>query len=244
MTDPPFCAPHHTATKAAMLGGGSGLIRPGAASLAHRGMLFLDDAPEFDRDALDVLRQPLEAGEVVIARSGVTARFPARFILVVAARPCPCAVAASQSAECSCTPLMRRRYLGRLAGPLLDRVALKVEMRPTGRTEMLRDQASAETSQVVAGRVAAARERAARRLEGTPWRLNAEVLGSQIVRIDPLCLVAFAPLMRAMEAGQISERGAHQAARVAWTLADLTGKARPGRDDSALALSFLIGDAR
>ena len=91
MTEPPFCAPHHTATKAAIVGGGSGVIRPGAASLAHRGCLFLDEAPEFGRDVLDALRQPLESGEVVVARSGLTARFPARFTLVLAANPCPCA---------------------------------------------------------------------------------------------------------------------------------------------------------
>jgi len=91
LTDPPFLAPHHTATKAAIVGGGSGIIRPGSASLAHRGVLFLDEAPEFSRDVLDALRQPLEAGEVVVARSGVTARFPARFTLVLAANPCPCA---------------------------------------------------------------------------------------------------------------------------------------------------------
>ena len=97
LTSPPFCAPHHTATKAAIVGGGSGMIRPGAASLAHQGVLFLDEAPEFGRDVLDALRQPLESGEVVIARSGATARFPARFTLVLAANPCPCARAAASA---------------------------------------------------------------------------------------------------------------------------------------------------
>jgi hypothetical protein len=108
LTDPPFLAPHHTATKAAIVGGGSGVIRPGSASLAHRGVLFLDEAPEFARDVLDALRQPLEAGEVVVARSGVTTTFPARFTLVLAANPCPCARAAGPAEGCSCSPARRR----------------------------------------------------------------------------------------------------------------------------------------
>src|SRR6202007_668020 len=114
---PPFCAPHHTATKAAIVGGGSGILHPGAASLAHRGCLFLDEAPEFARDVLDALRQPLESGEVVLARSGLTARFPARFPLVLAANPCPCAKGSAVRAACTCSPAARRRYLARLSGP-------------------------------------------------------------------------------------------------------------------------------
>src|ERR1700691_2300943 len=121
---PPFLAPHHTATKAAIVGGGSGIIRPGSASLAHRGVLFLDEAPEFARDVRDALRQPLEAGEVVVARSGVTARFPARFTLILAANPCPCAKAAGPAEGCSCSPATRRRYLGLISGSRLVRVAL------------------------------------------------------------------------------------------------------------------------
>ena len=162
VSEPPFCAPHHTASKAAIVGGGSGLIRPGAASLAHRGVLFLDEAPEFGRDVLDALRQPLEAGEVVIARQAMTARFPARFTLVLAANPCPCARAATPGgAACECSPAARRRYLGRLSGPLLDRVDVKITLEPVNRREMLYDRKHAEPSAVVAGRVAAARDRAA-----------------------------------------------------------------------------------
>ena len=157
LTAPPFCAPHHTATKAAIVGGGSGVIRPGAASLAHRGCLFLDEAPEFGRDVLDALRQPLESGEVVMARSGLTARFPARFTLVLAANPCPCAKGAGPQAACDCTPAVRRRYLARLSGPLLDRVDVKVEFLPVSRRELLSDATFAEPSGTVAARVAAAR---------------------------------------------------------------------------------------
>ena len=164
LTAPPSCAPHHTASKAAIVGGGSGVIRPGAASLAHRGCLFLDEAPEFGRDVLDALRQPLESGEVVVARSGVTARFPARFTLLLAANPCPCANGPGPQAACACTPAVRRRYLARLSGPLLDRVDVKVEFMPVSRGELLSDVTFAESSATVAARVEAARGRAAARL--------------------------------------------------------------------------------
>ncbi len=245
MTDPPFCGPHHTATKAAIVGGGSGIIHPGAASLAHRGVLFLDEAPEFGRDVLDALRQPLESGEVVIARSGITARFPARFTLVLAANPCPCAKAsASPQSTCSCSPTTKRRYLGRLSGPLLDRVDVKVELLPVGRAELLSDRKFTETSEVVAARVKHARERAARRLAGTPWRLNAEVPGSELRRTYSPCRDALKPLERAMELGEISARGVDKVVRVSWTLADLAGKDRPALDECGYALGLWLGVVR
>ena len=244
LTDPPFLAPHHTATKAAIVGGGSGTIRPGSASLAHRGVLFLDEAPEFARDVLDALRQPLEAGEVVVARSGVTARFPARFTLILAANPCPCARAAGPAEGCSCSPTTRRRYLGRLSGPLLDRVDVKIELEPVGRTELLNDRNFAESSQTVALRVLAARERAARRLRGTPWRLNAEVPGSELRRTWPPAPGALRVVERSLERGQISARGVVKVIRVAWTVADLAGRPRPTRDDCDTALGLWLGVRR
>ena len=242
LTEPPFCAPHHTASKAAIVGGGSGIIRPGAASLAHRGVLFLDEAPEFGRDVLDALRQPLEAGEVVIARSAMCARFPARFTLVLAANPCPCAKASSAGgAGCACSPAARRRYLGRLSGPLLDRVDVKVRLQPVSRHEMLYDSKHAEASAIVAGRVTAARERAARRLAGTPWRLNAEIPGAELRHSFPPEPGALRSLDRAMELGQASARGADKIVRVAWSLADLAGKPRPGAREVDLAISLWLG---
>jgi magnesium chelatase family protein len=241
MTEPPFCAPHHTATKAAIVGGGSGILHPGAASLAHRGFLFLDEAPEFARDVLDALRQPLESGEVVVARSGLTARFPARFTLVLAANPCPCAKGAATGAACSCTPATKRRYLSRLSGPLLDRVDVKVELLPVGRAELLNDRHFAESSPVVAARVAAARERAAARLNDTPWRLNAEIPGSELRRAFPPSPRSLAPLERAMDLGQISARGVDRVIRVAWTLADLAGIARPTVSETSYALGLWLG---
>jgi magnesium chelatase family protein len=241
LTVPPFCAPHHTASKAAIVGGGSGVIRPGAASLAHRGCLFLDEAPEFGRDVLDALRQPLESGEVVIARSGVTARFPARFTLVLAANPCPCAKGSGPRAACECTPAIRRRYLARLSGPLLDRVDVKVEFLPVSRHELLSDAAFAEPSATVAARVAAARQRAADRLRDTPWRLNAEIPGSEISRRFRPGPGALRPLERAMDLGQISARGVHRVLRVAWTLADLAGLPQPTADQTSYALGLWLG---
>jgi magnesium chelatase family protein len=241
MTTAPFCAPHHTATKAAIVGGGSGIIRPGAVSLAHRGCLFLDEAPEFDRDVLDALRQPLESGQVVIARSGLTAQFPARFTLVLAANPCPCARVTSSGSACTCTPLARRRYLARLSGPLLDRVDVKVELLPVSRAELLSDRGLAEPSAVVAARVAEARLRAAARLAGTPWRLNGEIPGSELRRSYRPAAGALAPLERAMDLGQISARGADRIIRMSWTLADLAEVDKPAAAQIGLALALWLG---
>lgn len=242
ITRPPLVAPHHGVTRAAIAGGGSGLIRPGAASLAHRGCLVLDQAPQFSREALDALRQPLDSGEVMIARGGLTARFPARFTLVATTDPCPCARSAARGSACTCTPLMQRRYLARLSRPLLDRIEVKVKMAPAGRAELLRDRRNAEPGAVVAERVRAARERAARRLAGTPWRLNAEVPGSelrrQLLRPAP---GALAPLERAVDLGQVSARGAHRVIGLSWTLADLAGTGRPRREEVSCGLALWLG---
>jgi magnesium chelatase family protein len=241
VVEPPFCAPHHTATRAAIVGGGSGIIKPGAASLAHHGCLFLDEAPEFGRDVLDGLRQPLESGEIVLARSGVTARFPAKFTLIMAANPCACASARTAGAACSCTPLARRRYLARLSGPLLDRVDAKIEFLPVRRAELLSDRAFTEPSSVVAERVLAARHRAAARLAGTPWRLNAQIPGSELRRRFAAAPGALLPLERAMDLGRISARGADRVIRLSWTLADLAGLQRPGAGEVGYALGLWLG---
>jgi magnesium chelatase family protein len=242
ITTPPFCAPHHTASMAAIVGGGSGVIRPGQASLAHHGILFLDEAPEFHRDVLDALRQPLESGEVVIARAGTQAVFPARFTLVLAANPCPCAKSAGPGRSgCSCSPAARRRYLARISGPLLDRVDVKVRLQPVSRRDMLYDRTFAEPSAVVAQRVAAARERAAARLAGTPWRVNAEVPGTALRRSFPPAAGALTSLDRALELGHVSARGTDKIIRVAWSLADLAAKDQPGSDQVNLAIGLWLG---
>ncbi len=245
LIDPPFCGPHHTATKAAIVGGGTGTIHPGAASLAHRGVLFLDEAPEFGRDVLDALRQPLESGEVVIARSGTTARFPARFTLVLAANPCPCAkAAASPRSACSCSPATKRRYLGRLSGPLLNRVDVKVELLPVGRAELLSDRKFTETSEIVAARVEQARDRAAQSPGG--HSLAAQRRGPRFRTPADLrpCRDALKPLEHAMEIGEISARGVDKVIRVSWTLADLAGKDRPTLDECGYALGLWLGVVR
>ncbi|GLV51694.1 hypothetical protein TBS_22620 [Thermobispora bispora] len=242
LTRPPFMAPHHSATVAAVVGGGSGgAVRPGAVSLAHRGVLFLDEAPEFSATVLDSLRQPLESGTVTIARATGTVTFPARFTLVLAANPCPCGQAGAQGAACRCTPVARRRYLARLSGPLLDRVDVKVVINRATRAELLADRHRAEPSAVVAERVLAARERAARRLAGTPWRCNAEVSSAALHREFRLPEDALAPIRRGLELGTLSPRGVDRILRVAWTLADLAGKDRPGEPETSAALAMWLG---
>ena len=241
LAEPPFCAPHHTSTRAAIVGGGTGALHPGAASLAHHGFLFLDEAPEFSRDVLDALRQPLESGEVVLARSGLTARFPARFTLVLAANPCPCASAATSRTACTCTPLVRRRYLARLSGPLLDRVDVKAEFLPVGKAELLSDRKFTEPSAVVAERVVLARQRMAFRLRGTPWRLNAEIPGRELRRHYAPTPGALAPLERAMDLGEISARGVDRVIRLSWTIADLGGVPRPTVAEISYALGLWLG---
>jgi len=243
MTRPPFQDPHHTASVSALVGGGSGIARPGQASLAHRGVLFLDEAPEFATGVLDALRQPLESGHVTIARSGGVARYPARFLLVLAANPCGCATSGA-GAACTCSPLVRRRYLSRLSGPLLDRVDLQVRTEPVSRAELLADRAGVEPTEVVAKRVLLARERAADRLAGSPWRTNAEIPGRELRDRWAPARPAMAAAERALDCGRLSARGLDRVLRVAWTLADLADRSRPGADEIDEALYLRTGVAR
>lgn len=234
---PPFEDPHHTATVTALVGGGSGLPRPGAASRAHRGVLFLDEAAEFDARALEALRQPLEAGELVIHRALGSARFPARFQLVLAANPCPCGQAAGRGEDCSCTPLARRRYLNRLSGPLLDRVDLQVEVLAVSRAEMSCS-VPPEPSVVVAARVLVARRAQRERLTGTPWSSNGEVPGSWLRGPMRLGSATTADLDRGLDHGSLTIRGYDRVLRAAWTIADLEGRTVPGRDEVGRALTL------
>ena len=238
ITVPPFEAPHHTATHAAMVGGGSGVPRIGLVSLAHRGVLFLDEAPEFDSSSLDALRQPLESGEMVVTRSAFSVRFPARFHLVLAMNPCPCGRGGAPpgAPSCSCTPAQRRRYLTRISGPLLDRVDLRVTLVAPTLADLEFGASTAETTSTVAARVLEARDRAARRFAGTPWRVNADVPGPVVRRRFGLDSQARAPLDLALSRGLVSARGADRVVRVAWTVADLAGRDRPTRNDVAAAL--------
>jgi magnesium chelatase family protein len=238
ITVPPFESPHHTVTHAAMVGGGSAVPRIGLVSLAHRGVLFLDEAPEFDASALDALRQPLESGEMVVTRSAFSVRFPARFHLVLAMNPCPCGRGGSPAGapRCSCTPAQRRRYLTRISGPLLDRVDLRVTLVTPTLADLEFGASTAEPTSVVAARVQEARERAARRYAGTPWRVNADVPGPVVRRRFGLDVEARTPLDLALSRGLVSARGADRVVRVAWTVADLAGRDRPDRADVGAAL--------
>ncbi|WP_131738008.1 YifB family Mg chelatase-like AAA ATPase [Actinomadura roseirufa] len=237
IVQPPFYAPHHTATRASMVGGGSGrVLQPGAVSLAHRGILFLDEAPEFQGGTLDALRQPLEDGEVRISRAEGTATFPARFTLVLAANPCPCA--AAKQVDCSCAPGLRRRYTSQISGPLIDRIDLKLELAPASRAELRYDLEFAEASHVVADRVLAARERTLKRLYDTPWRSNSEIPGPEMRRRFTPSPEAMHAADEALHRGTLSARGLDRVMRVAWTIADLSGHDEPSADDIGGALAL------
>jgi magnesium chelatase family protein len=239
ITRPPFEAPHHSATLAALVGGGSGQIRPGAVCRAHRGVLFLDEAPEFPRAVLDTLRQPLERGTVTISRAAGSVTFPCRAQLVLAANPCPCATAAGDAA-CTCSPLERRRYQARLSGPLLDRIDLRVDLPPVTRAAWLDGLGAPEPTAVVAARVAAARAIAAERLRDTGLTLNAQVPGRLLRERWTVPRPSLALAERALERGALSVRGFDRVLRVAWTLADLAGVTVPGTDQVAEALGMRL----
>ena len=237
LTRPPFQDPHHSATVASIVGGGSGVARPGAASLAHRGLLFLDEAPEFATGVLDALRQPLESGRLSIRRVGGTAVYPARFLLALAANPCPCG---QRAEDCTCVPQARRRYLARLSGPLLDRIDMHVQVPRVTRAELLAEGGVGEASVHVAARVAAARDRAAARYAGTPWRTNGDVPGVELLRRWPLPRAATRPAEDALDRGVLTARGYGRVVRLAWTLADLGARPRPGEGDVGVALGYRL----
>jgi magnesium chelatase family protein len=239
VTRPTFEAPHHSATMVALVGGGSGQIRPGALCRAHRGVLFLDEAPEFPRAVLDTLRQPLERGQVTIHRASGSATFPCRAQLVLAANPCPCASAAGDAA-CTCSALERRRYQSRLSGPLLDRIDLRVELPPVTRAAWLDGVGALETTETVARRVQAARGAAAERLAGTGLSVNSQVPGRLLRERWTVPRASLQLAERALERGALSVRGFDRVLRVSWTLADLAGRAVPGADEVAEALGMRL----
>jgi len=235
---PPFQAPHHTASVAALVGGGSGLASPGAISLAHHGVLFLDEAPEFNPSALDGLRQPLEDGQVVLHRSHGTVSYPARFLLVLAANPCPC----GKPKDCACPPAQQRRYRMRLSGPLLDRIDIRLTVDPVSRADLLAEPSDREPSAVVAVRVAAARAAAIGRWHAHGWRTNADVPGSALRRRPwRLPRAALVAVEGHLDKGLLSARGFDRVLRVAWTLADLAGRSIPAEDDVTEAVFFRTG---
>lgn len=238
ITRPPFIAPHHTSSVAALVGGGSGLARPGAVSRAHRGVLFLDECAEIQVTALESLRTPLEDGEIRLARRDGVVCYPARLQLILAANPCPCAPARDN--DCVCSPLQRRRYLSKLSGPLLDRVDLRVRMHIAKAGAFSAD--DSESSHQVRTRVAQARAAAAERWGPHGYLTNSEITGALLRRRFRLPTAVMAPLQTSLDRGLISLRGLDRTVRVAWTLADLAGRMTPSRDDVTVALSFRHSD--
>ncbi|MFD5855326.1 YifB family Mg chelatase-like AAA ATPase [Streptomyces chartreusis] len=241
---PPYCAPHHSATMASLVGGGNGLPRPGAVSLSHNGVLFLDEAAEFHSSVLDALRQPLESGHVVIARAAGILRMPARFLMVLAANPCPCGRHGRGEDICECRPSSIKRYRARLSGPLMDRVDLRVTVEPVARAELLQLHTGAEKTATVAERVKAARERAAARYAETPWRTNSEVPGHELRTRWHVQPGALRKAEEDLDRGLLTARGLDRVLRVAWTLADLAARDRPSANDVNWALELRTGVRR
>lgn len=223
---PPVRMPHHTVSVAGLLGGGNP-PRPGEITLAHRGVLFLDELPEFPRSCVEGLREPLEDGAVTIVRARYALHFPARFQLLAAMNPCPCGWLGHPERACTCSPAAVQRYQGRVSGPFLDRIDLVVPVVPLDR-EQLAEAAPGEPSAAIKARIVAARERQRERLVDTPWASNAEIpaSGQAIEQLCPLTASARTMLLGVATRKQLSMRTIHRLRRVARTIADLDGERR------------------
>lgn len=234
---PPFVAPHHGASMPAIIGGGSGLVMPGAVTQAHHGVLFLDEAPEFRPGVMQALRQPIESGHVVVARAIGNVRFPCQFQLVLAANPCPCGMGSGKATACSCSPIQQRRYAGRLSGPILDRIDIQVHVPAPSRAALSGQ--PGESSDIVRARVAGARAAQVQRWQEHDYAVNGRVPGP-VLRSVPFRLGSSrtVDLDRAVDRGLLSLRGYDRCLRLAWTVADLAGRTSPSRDDVGLALSL------
>lgn len=239
---PPFQAPHHTASKASIIGGGRGSqVRMGAVTLAHHGVLFLDEAAEFDHDVLNAMRQPLEGGVIRLHRADFAVVLPAKFHLVIAANPCPCGYGIGRGSSCSCSALQRRRYAIKLSGPLMDRIDLRLTMTRPSVADL---RTEGESSAVVSQRVLAARDRSTHRWrefsneDGDSVGLNAAMPSAALRRHFPPSDQGAQDLMRALDRGLLTLRGADRVLRVAWTLADLNERGQPSRHDIGFAMSL------
>ncbi len=235
----PFCEPHHTASMAAIVGGGKG-AKPGQISIAHNGVLFMDEFPEFSRQVLETLRQPIETGEVVVARANAHIRYPCRFLLIAAANPCKCGYMTDPARACARVPVCGEDYLGRISGPLMDRFDLRVEVPPVAWTD-LDLPSTGDTSATVAARVAAARAVQTRRYAETKGvRVNAEAEGAVLEAVATPDAEGRALLQRVAERFGLSARGYHRVLRVARTIADLDGAADVARPHVAEAVSYRL----
>jgi magnesium chelatase family protein len=241
LTRPPYSDPHHSASVASIVGGGTRMAKPGAISCAHRGVLFLDEAPEFSVRVLDALRTPLESGVITLGRSEVQARYPARFQLVLAANPCPCGQAATPGAQCNCPPMAVRRYADKISGPVRDRIDIQQGFVPMKKAFLRAALDRVEPTEKVAARVLEARARQSHRLLGSGWLTNGEVPGPYLRTHLPLP-EGLGIVEDAVSRGRLSPRGVDKVLRVAWTLADLAGQDRPGRDEVGVALAMRRGE--
>ncbi|MFZ2014596.1 MAG: YifB family Mg chelatase-like AAA ATPase [Nocardioides sp.] len=244
---PPFFAPHHDASKASLLGGGTGRVRPGEVSRSHCGVLFLDEFPLFRGDVIDALRQPLESGEVTIARGEESATYPARGMVVMACNPCPCGeyAASSPGNSCTCSQQQRLHYARKVTGPVHDRIDILRHVLPPAKQES--ESAvppvleGLETSAEVRHRVAAARARQHARFEGRDWRLNSQIPSAVLAREWPLPDAGTTRLQREVLEGRLSRRGAVRVQRIAWTVADLRGADAPSSSDVDTAFRLRMG---
>ncbi len=227
---PPFAAPHHDASKASIVGGGNGQVRPGEISRAHCGVLFMDEFPLFRSDVIDALRQPLESGDITIARREESVRLPARGLLVLAANPCPCGnySAVPAANHCNCADPVRRAYQAKVSGPIVDRIDITRHVQPARRSQIDRFRPP-DSSAVVQARVAAARERQRSRFADCSWRLNSQIPSPRLKDAWPIATEAQRMIDTETYRGRLSARGAVRVARLAWTVADLAS-VRAGRD--------------
>jgi len=241
---PPYAAPHHDASKASLIGGGSGQVRPGEVSRAHAGVLFLDEFPLFRADVIEALRQPLESGDVTIARQEESVTLPARGMVVLACNPCPCGRFSPDPStnECNCRSPQLRDYRNKVTGPVADRVDIVRNLVPLGRADRGDRFAVPESSAAIRERVAAARLRQAERFAGESWGLNGHAPGPVLRDRWPLPEPAQRMVDEEVYSGRLSRRGATRVHRLSWTVADLRRIDRPGAEEVAVALRLRTGD--
>jgi magnesium chelatase family protein len=232
----PFRTPHHTASAISLVGGGAN-PRPGEVSLAHRGVLFCDEFPEFGRQVLENLRQPLEDGAITVSRAAGTIRFPARFMLVAAMNPCPCGLATDRSGRCSCAPSLITKYQKRISGPILDRIDMSVDV-PKVEASKLVDDADSERSDAVRSRVVAARDKQIARMTERALHMNAEMTAADVRRYVGAEPDAISLLKSAIETLQLSARAMTRTLKVARTIADLEDSANVAAKHVAEALQY------
>ena len=240
---PPYSAPHHDASKASLIGGGAGLVRPGEISRAHCGVLFLDEFPLFRADVIEALRQPLESGDVTIARQEESVTLPARGMVVLACNPCPCGEYSSLPSEdrCRCRAQQRRDYRAKVTGPVADRVDIVRNLVPLKAADRGDPFAVPESSAAIRARVTEARERQAKRFEGESWLLNGHAPGPALRERWPLDAASQGTIDDHVYAGRLSRRGATRVHRLAWTIADLRRRERPGPTEVDVALRLRFG---